>query len=335
MSSVLGDGSRKLTGFGRGAGILTLAFCLSGALALSAAAGLAGQDRQRQAPNPPDQEQPDAAVEPQQQPPQPGPPPDAAQQPEAPEPPQEAAPPQEPAPPHENPAPPQAPQREMELPDKLTLPAGTLITVRTSDFLSSDHNHPGELFNAEIFQPVVIDGWVVARRGQTVLGRVAVAQRAGRVKGTSQLGVELSQLVLVDGKQLHVRSQLIQYSGGTTHYRDGATIGTTTVLGTAIGGAAHGGEGAAIGAGAGAAAGIAAVLLTRGRPTIIPPEAQLTFRLQAPVTFSTERSRVAFRPVTPQDYQGGPMQRRSPPRPSRVARGPYPPRPPYPYGPPL
>lgn len=328
MDSVSGDGKVSGKRLGYGIGILALAFCLSAALAR-------GQNQQEQAP--PAQDQPDA-VQPAppaaaQQPAQDQSPdraqpaaPDQAQSPDqAPQEPQEAAPPQ---------GPPQARSERVELPDKLTLPAGTLITVRTSDFLSSDHSHPGDLFNAELFQPVVIDGWVVARRGQTVLGRVAAAKKAGRVRGTSQLGVELSQLVLVDGKQLPVKSQLIQYSGGTTRTRDAAAIGTTTVLGTAIGGAAHGGEGAGIGAGAGAAAGIAAVLLTRGRPTVIPPEAQLTFRLQVPVTFSTERSRVAFRPVTPQDYQNGALGRRTPP-PPRMARGPYPPRPPYyPYPPP-
>ncbi len=40
----------------------------------------------------------------------------------------------------------------------------------------------------------------------------------------------------------------------------------------------------------------------RGKPTIIPPEDVLTFRLENPLTISTVRSNVAFRPVTAQDY---------------------------------
>lgn len=210
------------------------------------------------------------------------------------------------------------------LPSHLTLPAGTLVTVRVSQMLSSDRNVIGDTFAAELQQPLVVEGWVVARRGQTILGRVAVAQRAGRIKGTSQLGVELSSLVLVDGQQLPVRTQLQQSSGGTSMGRDAQGIGTTTGLGTIIGAAAGDGKGAAIGAGAGAAAGIAGVLLTRGRPTIIPPESVLTFQLQSALTFSTDRSRPAFRPVTQADYDNGSTLRRRPLQRSDV-RGPYPP----------
>ena len=44
------------------------------------------------------------------------------------------------------------------------------------------------------------------------------------------------------------------------------------------------------------------VLLTPAKPTVIPPESQLTFRVETPVTISTERSQQAFQIVTPQDF---------------------------------
>ena len=202
------------------------------------------------------------------------------------------------------------PPSYQQLPPTLTLPAGTLLTVRVSQLLSSEQNQPGDSFGAELEKPLVVDGWVVARRGQTLLGRVAVAQRAGRVKGVSQLGVELSQLALVDGQQLPIRTQLQETSAGASHGADAAAIATTTGLGAAIGAAAHGGEGAGIGAAIGAAAGVSGVLLTRGRPTVIPPETLLTFQLEYPVTFSTQRSGPAFRPVTQEDYDAGTALRR-------------------------
>jgi hypothetical protein len=221
---------------------------------------------------------------------------------------------------------PQAPPTEyLEVPPTLTVPAGTTITIRTSQYLSSDQNHAGDAFSAELQQPVVVHGWVLARRGQTVLGRVAVAKKAGRIKGQSQLGVELTQLVLVDGQQLPIRTQLMQTSGGTTRGSDAAAVGTTGSIGAAIGAAADGGAGAGIGAAIGAGAGLAGVLLTRGRPTVIPAETSLTFRLEFPLTISTARSRVAFRPVEPEDYKpGGTLQR----RPDHFAVAP-PTRPPY------
>ncbi len=208
-------------------------------------------------------------------------------------------------------APEEPPPSYQQLPSTLTVRAGTVITVRVSQLLSSDQNRPGDSFGAELQQPLVADGWVVSRRGQTVLGRVTVAQKAGRVKGVSQLGIELSELLLVDGQQLPIHTQLMQTSAGTSNGRDAAAVGTTTGIGAAIGAAAHGGEGAGIGAAVGAAAGIVGVLLTRGRPTVIPPETVLTFQLASPLTFTTQRSRVAFRPVTQEDYNSDKLRRRT------------------------
>ncbi len=218
------------------------------------------------------------------------------------------------------------------VPATLTLPAGTLLTVRTTDMLSSDQNRIGDRFTTVLEQPMIAQGWVVARRGQVVEGRVAVAQTAGRVRGVSQLGVELSELVVVDGQQVPIRTELLQSSAGTSVGRDVAGVGTTTGIGAIIGGAAGGGEGAAIGAAVGAAAGIAGVLSTRGRPTEIYPETVLTFRLQDPVMINTEQSQQAFQPVTSQDYNNNGRTLRNPPR--YRAADMYPAPPPYYYYPP-
>lgn len=188
------------------------------------------------------------------------------------------------------------------VPPELTLPGGTLITVRTTQLLSSDRNQPGDTFTTVLEQPLVAQGWVAARRGQTVMGRIAVAEKAGRASGVSQLAFGLSELTLVDGRQVPIQSQLMQSSVGTSRAQDTAAIGATTGIGAVIGAAAGGGEGAAIGAAVGAAAGIAGVLSTRGRPTEIPPESVMTFRLENAVSIDTRQSGQAFLPVTAQDY---------------------------------
>jgi hypothetical protein len=218
-----------------------------------------------------------------------------------------------------------ASQAAAPLPSTLTIPAGTILLIRTNDFLSSDRNQIGDHFTATLDQPVVIDGYVVARRGQTLVGQVKAAQKAGKVKGVSQLGLELTDLTVVDGRQMPILTELWKGSGGTSHGQDAATVAGTTGLGAIIGSAADWGRGAAIGAGVGAAVGIAAVLLTRGRPTEIPPEAPLSFRLVDPLTIDTSNSQQAFLPVTQRDY--GRDEHRRP----RLARAPYPY--PGPYGP--
>jgi hypothetical protein len=199
-------------------------------------------------------------------------------------------------------------------PVSLTVPAGTVLLVRINEFLSSDRNQVGDQFTGELEQPIVVNGWVVARRGQLVTGQVKAAQKAGRVKGVSQLGVELTDLTIVDGRKAPILTELWKGSGGTSEGQDAATIAGGTGFGALIGAAAGWGKGAAIGAGAGAAAGIATVLLTRGRPTILEPETQLNFRLVDPVTIDTTQGQQAFLPVTQRDYENGRFERRGPRR---------------------
>lgn len=230
--------------------------------------------------------------------------------------------------------------QEPIVPPWLTIKSGTYLTVRTNQILSSDHNQPGDQFTATLEQPVVVDGLVVAARGETVVGRVVEAKKAGRIKGVSHLEIRLSRLTLVDGQQARIQSQMISEAGPTSRGRDAAGIATTTGLGAAIGAAANGGIGAAVGAGAGAIVGTVGTLLTRGRPTIIYPESLLTFRIDAPLTISTASAPNAFHNVELDAYAPSSQPQNQPPGPPSICngRGCAPPPPPYPYpyfGPPL
>ncbi len=211
------------------------------------------------------------------------------------------------------------------VPSTLTVPAGTLLTVRLTQEVSSSHSRPGDSFTATLSQPLVANGWVVMRHGQTVVGRVASVHKGGRIKGVSKLGLALDQITLVDGQQVPIHTQLVRATAGSSKGRDAGAIGTTTGVGAMIGAIAGEGEGAGIGAGIGAAAGVAGVLLTRGRPTVLMPETRLTFRLESSFNVSTEESQAAFRPVTQQDYPSNDLQH----RPNRYAQRP----PPYGYYP--
>jgi hypothetical protein len=305
-------------------GTLSLALGLSTLPLAAQEQNPAPQEQQQQAPPPQDQGQQDQQNQQPAQQPQDQPPPQQY--------PQQAPPPQYPeqAPPPAN-QPPNDQGNYAPVPPSLTLPAGTVISVRSSDWLSSDHNKAGDVFTATLARPLIVNGYVVARRGQDVTGHVMSAEKAGRVKGVSKLGLELSDLTLVDGQILPLKTQLLQGTGGTSNGRDVAAVAGTTGLGAAIGAAAGWGTGAAIGAGAGAAAGIIGVLVTRGRPTVVGPEQLLTFRLHDSVTFSTVRGVAAYLPATQDDYGRPPRQDR--PYARRYPYGPYGPPPPpyYPY----
>ena len=221
------------------------------------------------------------------------------------------------------------------IPTLLTIPAGTFITVRVNEPLSSDKNHPGDAFSATLVLPIVVNGIVIAEPGQTLEGQVARVQKHG-VGHAAELGIRLTTLSLVDGQQVTINSQLISRQGGTTP--GGAEAGTviaTTGLGAAIGAAADWGTGAAIGAGAGAAAGLIGVLVTHNHPSVIYPEQVLTFRLDAAQTISTASAPHAFRYFEPGEYgrasanAPGPNQQHTtaPPPPAPYYGYPYP----YPY----
>jgi hypothetical protein len=197
-----------------------------------------------------------------------------------------------------------APSSQMA-PSRLTLQAGTFMTVRVDQMLSSDKNQPGDAFSATLTRPLVAGGVVVAQRGQILGGRVAEAEKAGRVKGVSRLAVQLTDLTLVDGEQVPIETELTNLTGPTSKGRDAAAIVGSTALGAAVGGAADFGVGAAIGAGAGVIAGTVGVLLTRGHPTVIYPESILTFRLSEPVTISTDRAPQAFQYMSANQYSNG------------------------------
>ena len=211
------------------------------------------------------------------------------------------------------------------LPSALTIKPGTFVTVRVEQELSSDRNQQGDVFNASLAQPIVVDGVVVAQRGQTVMGRVAEATKAGRAQGTSRLALQLTGLTLADGTQANVQSQLVNRNGQTSVGNGRGRSGHHHGRGRRHRAAADWGRGAAIGAGAGAAAGIIGVLLTRGHATVVYPETLLTFRVDTPVNVDLTRAPQAFRYVGPDEYDR-PVQ-------TTVARRPSP-RPyysPYPY----
>jgi len=224
------------------------------------------------APEPPAQSERSAQAEPlaQTAPPQPEAPP-AEQSPAV------NVPPDSPAP-----APPQPPVQ-------VTLRAGILLSARTVEGLSSERNQIGDTFTATLDQPLSVDGWVIAERGAHLEGKIVQSQRAGRVKGLSNLAIELTQLITSDGQRIPIETETFEKRGESSTGQDAAKIGAVAAIGAAIGAIAGGGKGAGIGAAAGGAAGAGDVMLTRGKPAMLPAETHINFRLRNSVTI-TERT---------------------------------------------
>jgi hypothetical protein len=190
-----------------------------------------------------------------------------------------------PAPPPQNTPPPPPPR-----PSKVTIPAGTNLSVRLLDGLDSERNQVGDTFRATLNSPVVIDDEVVLPRDADVQGRVVDVKSAGRFAGGSNLTLELTSLS-VNGRTYNIQTNQWAKNGtGQGRKTAAKTIGGSA-LGAIIGGIAGGGKGAAIGTIAGAGAGGATAAATNKANQIkLGPEALLSFSLQNPLTVTPRAS---------------------------------------------
>lgn len=165
-----------------------------------------------------------------------------------------------------------------------TVAAGTPISVRTLEALSTKTATNGATFSATLDKAIEVDGYTVAPRGATVEGVVVNSDPGGRVKGVASITVALKRIALANGSSLAISTGNHVTDAKQTKGKDAAKIGIASGVGAAIGAIAGGGKGAAIGAGAGAAGGTGLVLATKGAAAVIPSESLLTFKLAAPVT---------------------------------------------------
>jgi hypothetical protein len=175
------------------------------------------------------------------------------------------------------PPPPPPPQ-----PVTVSIPEGTIVTVRTIDSVDSNTSRPGQSFRASLDAPIVVGDTVVIPKGLNVNLKIVDASSAGKFKGRSELTVSLDSFTY-QGRTYQIASSDVQEKGGSRGKRSAEVIGGGAVLGAIIGGLAGGGKGAAIGAGAGAAGGTAVQALTHGQQVKIPSETRLDFTLHDPV----------------------------------------------------
>ena len=161
-----------------------------------------------------------------------------------------------------------------------TIPAGTHITVRTSQELSSGSAKVGDRFDASLTRALVVGGKTLAKAGTPARGKVTSAKSSGRLHAPGQLSIRLTS-VQVDGKMVPISTGSYHIEG-KSHTKSNATkIGGGAGVGALIGGLAGGGKGAAIGAGAGAAAGTGVAAATGKEEAVIPAEKTLSFTTTA------------------------------------------------------
>jgi hypothetical protein len=168
-------------------------------------------------------------------------------------------------------------------PKPVVVPAGTSLTIRLDQAISSKTAHQGDTFTATTSAPVVIAGKTAIPAGSRVQGVVTQAKSAGKIHGEGVLAVSLNQLT-VHGVTYPIDAEPLSKSQKGKGSRTAKIGGGSAAGGALIGGLAGGGKGAAIGALVGGGAGVAGSAMTGNKELELPAEAALTFRLAQPIT---------------------------------------------------
>ena len=150
----------------------------------------------------------------------------------------------------------------------LAVPAGTVLTVRTVDALSSN-GKDGQKFGVTVDKPVAIGSKVAIPAGTKGHGLVVGAKKAGRVAGKSSLAVTLTELV-IGSRTIALQTNTLEDTGKGSARKVAGGAATGAAVGAIAGDT---GKGAAIGATAGA--------VKKGQAVGIPAGSLLEFTLGA------------------------------------------------------
>lgn len=164
---------------------------------------------------------------------------------------------------------------------QISVPAGTRILVRMVDSINSSKNKVGYKFMATLETNLMAVDKVAVPKGATIYGRLSNASSAGSMKGSSNLTLELTDIV-IKGTAYPLLTSSYEVKGQGEGGKTTKKVIGGAGLGALIGGVAGGGKGAAIGAGAGAATGTVVAASGKGQQLSIPQGTLLEFRLQQP-----------------------------------------------------
>jgi peptidoglycan hydrolase-like protein with peptidoglycan-binding domain len=168
---------------------------------------------------------------------------------------------------------------------RVTLPAGTVLIVRTDQALQSDVAKVGQTFQTTVVEPISVDGYTLIPANSRVRGVVSFVQPAsGQRSGVMQ--VNFDRLTLPNGSSATIVAKLTSMDSTERRQIEAREDSRVVFIGE------RGGIGAGI-AGAGsrssAASGILAALgnmLSEGLDVNVPTGTQLAVQLESPITMT-------------------------------------------------
>jgi len=167
-------------------------------------------------------------------------------------------------------------------PPPVTVPTGTVLSVRLTQAIDVDAAQTGMTFKSVLDDPVMIGGQVVIPRGAAVALQAANVEQAGKMKGADKITLKANSIAM-GGRKYEIATTYVESKGSGEGKKTARKVGGGAGLGAIVGGIAGGGTGAAIGAAAGAATG--AIVASQGTEHLkLEAETRLQFTLNAAVT---------------------------------------------------
>lgn len=174
-------------------------------------------------------------------------------------------------------------------PQPVTLPTGTVLTVRVNEAVGSSTSTSGDKFTASVAEPVTYKGQTAIPPRSAVVGIVEAAKQGGKIKGSSSLSLKLVS-VTVKGVQYPISTGSFLQEGKGKGGRTAKLGAGGAAAGAVVGGLAGGGKGALIGSAVGAGAGVAGSAFTGNKELTIPAETVLQFKLAQPLRLNPGQS---------------------------------------------
>jgi hypothetical protein len=202
------------------------------------------------------------------------------------------------------------------------VPAGTPVSARLEQTLSSEFSKVGETFTATLAGPIYAGNQLVAGPGSAVQGQVVAVEPAGRGGKPGSIDIRLTSIIAPNGQRFPLSAridsnsfQLSAEGSRVSHLAKTTAVGAgagalSGLVGAAIGGGQKG-KTTAIGTGIGAGVGLLGGAIKKGAELALQAGTTIPFILDQPMQVNMAPPVQQFAPEQPygfQDPYGGTYQ---------------------------
>jgi hypothetical protein len=173
---------------------------------------------------------------------------------------------------------------------EVVVPSASVIGLQMNTSVTSETARVEDRVEARVTRDVMAGGHTAIPAGSRMLGSVTMVERGGKIKEQAKLGVRFHTLVLANGTEVPLRTDVIVREGESPSGDSARKIGGAAVGGAILGAILGGGKGAVVGGATGAAGGTAVVMAGDRNAAKLTTGTIVTVKLNAPVTLEVERN---------------------------------------------